>query len=260
MRNRKNLASTAVAAVAAFAIGAFASTGARAVVVDVELQLLVDVSGSISTTEFNLQRSGYVSAFQNAAVQAQIANNPNGVAVELIYWSGSAQQQVAVGWTHLTDAASANAFAAAIGAAARPFSGNTAIQSALNFGAGQFGANGFEGTKLIIDISGDGTDNNSPGALLPTVGRDNALAVVDTINGLVIGGSVTVLNHYTSNVIGGTGAFVTGAANFTAFANAVANKIFRETGGTGDIPEPATLLLFGIGLAGMGYARRRRAA
>ena len=50
---------------------AAAPIAAKATPVDIELQLLVDVSGSIDTTEFNLQKSGYVQEFQNAADQAQ---------------------------------------------------------------------------------------------------------------------------------------------------------------------------------------------
>lgn len=34
--------------------------------VDLELSLIVDVSGSIDSTEFNLQKNGYVDAFANA--------------------------------------------------------------------------------------------------------------------------------------------------------------------------------------------------
>lgn len=238
---------------------AAAPIAAKATPVDIELQLLVDVSGSIDATEFNLQKTGYVQAFQNASVQAQIANNPNGIAVQLVYWSGYNQQSIAVNWTHLTDAASANAFAAAINGVSRPFAGQTAVQSALKFGADQF-ANNYEGTKLIIDVSGDGSDNDSPAGLLPTGGRDYALNTVgvDVINGLVIGGSASVFNYYQNNVIGGTGAFVTTAADFGAFATAVTNKIFHETGGMGDIPEPMTIAIFGLGIAGMGVALRRR--
>ena len=36
--------------------------------VDVELSLLVDVSGSISTSEFNLQKQGYVDVFSDASL------------------------------------------------------------------------------------------------------------------------------------------------------------------------------------------------
>ena len=132
-----------------------------AVAVDLELQLLVDVSGSIDAGEFLLQRDGYAAAFQNVSIQNAIANGAIGsIAVQLIYWSSGSQQQVAVDWTPVSDAASANALAAAISATARPFNGGTGPQSAMAFGAPLFDNNGFEGTRLVMDVSGDGTRNS----------------------------------------------------------------------------------------------------
>ena len=45
-----------------------AAAPSQAVPVDTELALLVDVSGSVSGAEFNLQRQGYIDAFNNPAV------------------------------------------------------------------------------------------------------------------------------------------------------------------------------------------------
>ena len=151
------------------------STPANAIPVALELQLLVDVSGSVDANEFNLQKGGYVAAFQDPVIQAAIAAlaGSGGIAVQYISWSGADQQTVQVGWTHITDAASANAFAAAINATVRPFSGNTAPGSAINFGTPLFLNNGFEGTRLVMDVSGDGAQNE--GASTPAA-RDDAAA------------------------------------------------------------------------------------
>lgn len=215
---------------------------AFAVPVNTELLLLVDVSGSIDNTEFNLQRTGYVNAFQNAAVQNLIAVNPGGIAVSFVYWSNFNQQTQAVGWTHLTNAATANAFATAIGSAARPYNNNTAVQSALNYGGSLFANNGFEGIQLIIDISGDGVDNNSPGGtpFRQGGGRANALAAgVDTINGLVIGGDGAVTDYYNDYVLGGAGILFA-ASTFADFGTAVQQKISYEVGGCVEdcVPDP----------------------
>lgn len=80
--------------------------------------LLADVSGSLDAADFALQRDGYVAAFQDAAIQNIITNLAGGIAVTLMYWSSG--QTTAVAWTHLTDAASTNAFATAIAGVARP--------------------------------------------------------------------------------------------------------------------------------------------
>ncbi|MBK7422979.1 MAG: DUF1194 domain-containing protein [Propionivibrio sp.] len=59
---------------AALAVGLIGSIGSAnsAQLVGLELALLIDVSGSVDATEYNLQRNGYVQAFQSAAVQNAI--------------------------------------------------------------------------------------------------------------------------------------------------------------------------------------------
>jgi hypothetical protein len=223
--------------------------------VNIELLLLVDVSGSVDASEFATQRGGYVAAFQDPAVQALIEGNPGGIAAAFGYWSGASQQQLAVGWTHLENAADAIAFANAINATTRPYSGLTAVQSALAWGVPLFNNNGFEGNKLIIDISGDGVDNNSPAGLLPTGGRDAASMAGIIVNGLPIGGNA-ITNYYTNNVITGAGSFVLPVNGFADFETAVSRKIFVELGG--EIPEPSTYAMIGVGLAALGFIRRRK--
>ena len=221
--------------------------------VDLELALLIDVSGSVDATEFNLQRQGYVNAFQDAAIQASIASG-HSLAVTVIYWSGGAEQQVAVGWTLVNSVASANSFAALIGATVRPFSGSTAPGSALNFVTPQFASNLFDGTRQIIDVSGDGAANDGANT---AAARNAALAAgVDQINGLPILGEAGVHDFYVNNIQGGAGSFVQDATSFATFDAAVRTKIGREI--VGNVPEPSTYALMGVGLGVMGFLARRR--
>ncbi len=56
-------------------------------VVDLELVLAVDVSGSVDNAEFDLQVDGYMDAFRSAEVQNAIKNMPNGIAVTMLFWT-----------------------------------------------------------------------------------------------------------------------------------------------------------------------------
>ena len=137
----KKLLATALSTLA-LTLGAPAS----AVPVGLELVLLVDVSGSVDTSEYNLQKGGYVTAFQNAAVQAAILASQGGkIAVTYVEWSSDGDQATKVVWTLIDSVASANAFATAINNTTRAFAGSTAVQDAIRYGAERFANNGFEG-------------------------------------------------------------------------------------------------------------------
>ena len=239
----------AFAAAGMLALGA---PSAFAVPVGLELQLLLDVSGSVSATEYNLQKQGYVQAFQSATVQSAIASSVGGgIAVSLVQWSGTAEQQASVGFTLVNSAASANAFAAAINAITRPFSGQTAPGSAIDFAVPRFNSNGFEGTRLVLDVSGDGAANQGANTL---AARDAASLAGITINGLPILGEVGVQAFYQNSIVT-PGGFLEVANSFADFSSAIERKIVREV--TNPIPEPATFAILGLGLLVVGVARRR---
>ncbi len=239
----------AIASLGVFCPEAFALT-----IVDSELFLSVDVSGSVSLAEFNLQKTGYVSAFQDPTIHTQIASLPNGLAVALGYWSSGNNQNVAVPWTLITNATQSNAFATLIANTTRPFSGGTEPDRAIQFAANQLLTNNFEGRK-IIDVSGDGAGN----AASTLAARNAAFAQGITINGLPIGGA-GINTFYQNNVVT-TNGFLIAANDFGDFDAAVRQKIGREIIDPNNPAIPTPALLPGlIGLGATAWRKRRKAA
>jgi hypothetical protein len=213
--------------------------------VDLEIVLAVDVSGSVSDEEFNLQVRGLAEAFRHRSVgQAIRAAGDQGLAVALIQWADDDQHAVSVDWTVMRDAASARQFAKQVEEVSRTVYGNTAIGDALEFAILQLEGNGFVGRRRVIDISGDGPSNQGSAARLI---RDLAVARGITVNGLAILNEVPMLDqYYLTNVIGGPGAFVMTANDYAAYrlANrlAILAKLVKEISGP---PTAARPLWFG---------------
>ncbi len=218
--------------------------------VDIELQLLLDISGSINRSEYDLQLQGYQAAFESDNVQNAIMGGTQGkIAVQLIMWSGPNQQSVMIDWTLVDSTDSADTLASIIGDIARPFSGWTAIGEAIEYAYPLFASNGFVGFEQIIDVSGDGTNNTG---IAPSIASANAImSGVDTINGIAITTEQAVVDQYLEDVINGETPFLLAPGNFDDFQTAIENKIVAEIAGTMPanaiaVPEPGSLVLFAI--------------
>lgn len=209
--------------------------------VDVELVLAVDVSGSIDPAEARLQRDGYVAALSSPMLAEAVRRGGYGrIAVLYLEWSGQRQQQVLVDWTLIEDVAAAQAFAAAV--AAQPVvvdkDRRTSLSGAMTFSAKLFDSNGFAGTRLVIDISGDG--RNNAGHVVSMI-RDRAVGAGITINGLPIvnarrnpsGGppAADLEQYYWDCVVGGPGSFAVVADGYAAFGPAILKKLILEVAG-----------------------------
>lgn len=243
-------------AVAVLALGGAA--GAQHV--DLQLSLLVDVSGSVDGGEYLLQRNGYRDTFANPGFYSSVVGAGNSIAVNFIEWSGQTQQAERVGWTVIASQADANAFAAQLNGLTRAFDfGTTSPGDALNFAVTRFAnSGGITSDFQVIDVSGDGSDNVRPGGFTANQ-RNLALAAgVDQINGLaILADEPNLAAWYNANVRGGLNSFVHAVNSFDDFGDAIAEKINLEINQV--IPLPGAAGLAGLGL-GIVAIRRRRAA
>jgi hypothetical protein len=203
--------------------GGFAATP-----VAVQLVLAVDVSGSVSQARFELQREGYAAAFRSAAVLQAIQSTSTGsIAVAMLQWTGPALHVVAVDWTLIDGAAAAERFAAAIQDAPRAlFGGGTSISGAIDYATGMLAQAPYQGTRQVIDVSGDGANNRGRPA---EDARDAAVQAGVVINGLPILTLEPELDlYYRQSVIGGPGAFAIVVTSYEEFAAAVRSKLVTE--------------------------------
>ena len=194
--------------------------------VDLALVLAVDSSGSVNGYEFDLQMRGLAEAFRSPGVVNAIhAAAPNGIAVNLMQWSSVDEQGQAFGWLEVRDAQSAERVADLIDRTPRLVQdGATAISAALDYATRL--ALGVDAKRRVIDVSGDGRDNQS-GKILE--GRLRAVAAGITVNGLAILNEDPLLEfYYLSEIIGGEGAFVLGADDYDDFAQAMEIKLIKE--------------------------------
>jgi len=204
--------------------------------VDLELLLAVDVSHSISDAEHRLQVRGIAQAFRNPRMAAVIGGLDQGrIAVAVMFWAGEAEQALVVPWQILETAEDAARFADAVGVATtRPWEGVTftAIGSALLQGATEILGNGIDGTRRVIDVSGDDPSNQGTDT---AQARDHVVAKGIVINGLpVLSGrreqedKERLVRHYETSVAGGDGGFVSPALGFEDFPRAMLAKLLTE--------------------------------
>lgn len=215
-------------AVCAWLLQCAAAHGQVRTAVAVELVLALDSSASVNADEFKLQLGGIAQAFTDPDVLAAIDRlKPLGVAVAIVQWGGPGKTQLAVPFTHVATAREARAFGHLTRLVQRRLeASSTAIGSAINDSRRLLEANGFAGGKLVIDISGDGRNNNGPSV---EYARKTAAETGITVNGLAIESEEPKLTeYYEQRVIAGSGAFVETARGYEDFARAIRAKLLRE--------------------------------
>jgi hypothetical protein len=203
--------------------------------VDVELVLAVDISYSMDQDEQRLQRGGYIAAVTSHDFIDALRSGPTGkIAVAYMEWASAQDQKVLIDWTVIDGEATARAFADKLMEAPYRRASRTSISGAIDFAMQMFVRNGFNGARRVIDVSGDGPNNNGR----PVVAaREAAVADGVTVNGLPLlirqtrFGYVDIENldeYYADCVIGGEGAFMIPVNDTKAFVEATRTKLVRE--------------------------------
>lgn len=203
--------------------------------VDVELFLAVDVSRSMSPAELEIQRRGYAAALRSEEVADAISSGLIGeIALTYVEWAGAYSRRVVVPWTVIASRADASAFADRIETRFDPTLRRTSISGVLTHALESIETNAFAGLRRVIDVSGDGPNNDGHFVLSA---RRKVLEDGITINGLPLMtrdglGSRWHLEdldlYYLNCVIGGPGAFMIPVRDWSEFAGAVRRKLVLE--------------------------------
>jgi hypothetical protein len=215
-----------------------------AVAVDTAVVLAVDVSYSMDPDEQKLQREGYVQALTSREFMQALKAGVNGrIAISYFEWANVGDQKILVPWRLIDGPEAAGAVAAELAAAPYRRASRTSISGGLMFAQSLFESSGYQSLRQVIDVSGDGANNNGPPV---TLVRDEVLAKGTTINGLPImlkKPNLMTMDiedldiYYEDCVIGGPGAFVIPIKQREKFTEAIRTKLVQEVAGRMSAPQ-----------------------
>jgi hypothetical protein len=227
--------SIALAFIAALMLVCPAAARDGATAVDAELVLAVDISYSMDREEQELQRDGYVQALTSPQFLNALKSNEHGrIAIAYLQWASYFDQDILIDWTIIDGPASAEAFAQRLKSAPYRRAQRTSISGAIDRAVKLFDGNGFRSDRLVIDVSGDGPNNNGR---VVTLARDEAISKGITINGLPLveirqwlsPADIKELDiYYEDCVIGGPDAFMIPIRDRQSFVDATRTKLVRE--------------------------------
>src|SRR5438552_12263616 len=215
----------------------FADTKHNVPSVSVELVIAGDVSYSMDMDELAIQREGYAQAIVSKDFLQALRAGRSKVAVTYFEWSMSGDEKIIIPWRVIDGPESADAVAAEIMKTPVRRGSSTSISGAISFALQLFEESPYRGLRRVIDISGDGPNND--GAPV-TSARDAALEKGIIINGLPIMvkepsySTIDIENldlYYEDCVIGGPGAFIMTIKDREKFQEAIRTKLVLEVAG-----------------------------
>jgi hypothetical protein len=208
---------------------------AEPVEVDVALVLAVDVSYSMDPQEQRLQREGYVQAILSKQFLAAIRSGPYGrIAITYVQWASATDHDVVLPWTLIDGPETARSVADRLSEAPYRRARRTSISGAIDEAMRMFETSNFKGLRRIIDVSGDGANNDGRPV---AAARDDAVRQGVVVNGLPVlvrpssWGFADIANldeYYEDCVIGGPGSFSIPIRSHDDFLHATRTKLVQE--------------------------------
>jgi Protein of unknown function (DUF1194) len=188
--------------------------------------------------ELAVQREGYAQAIVSKEFLQALKSLPHGkISITYFEWAASSDQKIIIPWRLIDGPETADAVSAEIMKTPVRRASRTSISGAIYFAMPLFDEDPYHGLRKVIDISGDGPNNNGA----PVTGaRDEALSKGIIINGLPIMvkepsySTMDIDNldfYYEDCVIGGPGSFVVAIKDRDKFKEAIRSKLLLEVAG-----------------------------
>lgn len=205
--------------------------------VDTALIVAVDVSNSVDERRYRLQMEGIAKALEDLQVQKAIFDGPQGgILFGMITWSD--RPNFIVPWQRITSKDEAASVARQVRALPHQGGEFTCLSKMLRNVSDKIVPQlPAQALRVVVDVSGDGSDNCNPEEPVALV-RDELASYGVTVNGLPIlegDEADTLEDWYHQNVKGGPSGFVLPAEGYDDFGRAIRQKFVIEIS---DLPAP----------------------
>ncbi|MCV2873255.1 DUF1194 domain-containing protein [Defluviimonas sp. WL0050] len=192
---------------------------------DLALVLTIDVSGSIDRGEYRLQVQGLADALADPEIADALVLGQ--VALAVVEWSGTGQQNLSMPWRRMLSYEEVADFSDRARDLKRAYSGSdTAVGEAIAFSVQQFAAVS-DCRRKVIDISGDGPQNAGFPLAPERTGAEAAGIEINAVAIEDIGQATPITEFYRRYVVTRNG-FVLTARGLEDYPRAIRAKILRE--------------------------------